>query len=471
MTEVKPRRSRALLWYTLTVVLIAAGTFLLTMLLMNIRQRKEEGQQYYYPIADLDNKDIDPKLWKMNFPRHYDAFTDVETRATDHGGSAMTSKLKNKDGTDTAWVRLFAGYAFAVEYNDERGHPFMLEDQKSSRRVKEFKQYGACLHCHSSVIDAYRKAGDGNVWDGFVEVCKKDLKTEAFALVEHPVACVDCHDPKTMQLRVERPAFLKGLQALAESDDPVPHLPSIKKWRDGKQKSPYNPNDDASRQEMRSFVCAQCHVEYYFKGEGKLLTYPWKRGLKADKIEDYYNEDAGHFTDWKHAESKAPLLKAQHPDFELWSQGIHARAGVSCADCHMPYMRQGAIKISDHFVRSPLFHINRSCQTCHRSEEAELKERVVTIQNRTASLMSRGEKAILALLDALADARKQGAAESDLASALDFHRQAQWRLDFVAAENSMGFHAPQEAARLLGEAIDFARQGEASVYKALARKK
>ena len=89
------------------------------------------------------------------------------------------------------------------------------------------------------------------------------------------------------------------------------------------------------------------------------------------------------FKDWVHAETGAPALKAQHPEFEMWNQGIHARSGVACADCHMPYMRVGALKISDHHVRSPLLNINRACQTCHKWPEDELMARAETAQQRT----------------------------------------------------------------------------------------
>jgi nitrite reductase (cytochrome c-552) len=214
---------------------------------------------------------------------------------------------------------------------------------------------------------------------------------------------------------------------------------------------------------MRSLVCAQCHVEYYFKGERKYLTYPWHRGLRAEDIEAYYDE-AG-FKDWVHAQSGALLLKAQHPEFELWTQGIHARSGVACADCHMPYVREGAIKVSDHHVRSPLLNVARACQPCHRFPEAEMKARAEAIQDRTKSIQIRTEEAVVALVHAIADARAKGVPDAQLQRPRALHRKAQWRLDFVAAENSTGFHAPQETARLLAEAIDFARQGEVEVVR------
>jgi nitrite reductase (cytochrome c-552) len=279
----------------------------------------------------------------------------------------------------------------------------------------------------------------------------------------HPVSCVDCHDPETMQLRVTRPGFVLGIQALAAGDAPTPHVPSIERWRKGPREMPYDPNRDASRGEMRSFVCGQCHVEYYCSSRMP-LTFPWGKGLTADHIEAFWDEtkfeDGTRFFDYRHAETGAEILKAQHPEFELWSQGIHARSGVSCSDCHMPYMRDGATKISDHWVRSPLLNVNRACQVCHHFPEDELRARVDVIQERNHALMQRAAAALVDLMDAVVKAKAEGASAEQLRPALELQRKAQWRIDFIAAENSMGFHAPQEAARVLGEAADYARQGQ-----------
>jgi nitrite reductase (cytochrome c-552) len=290
---------------------------------------------------------------------------------------------------------------------------------------------------------------------------------EASKLVDHPVACVDCHDPSTMQLRVTRPGFLTGIRALAESDAPLPFLPTIERWRKGERQEPYDPNLLATRQEMRSMVCGQCHVEYYC-GPKVTLFYPWGSGLKAENIADYYDNykfpDGHRFFDWKHAETGAELLKAQHPEFELWSQGIHARSGVACADCHMPYRREGAIKISDHWVRSPLLNVNNACQVCHHFGEQELIARVDIIQGRNHELLLRAEDAVVDLIGAIS---KSNLDDEQLAPARELQRKAQWRVDFINAENSMGFHAPQEAARILAEAIDYARQGQLEVQTRL----
>ena len=224
----------------------------------------------------------------------------------------------------------------------------------------------------------------------------------------------------------------------------------------------YDPNRDATRQEMRSFVCGQCHVEYYFKGarQGRDLSLGERPQGRGDRglLRQRRASRTGRTPRPAHQ-----VLKAQHPEFEMWSQGIHARAGVACADCHMPYKRVGALKVSDHWVRSPLLNVDRACQTCHPVPEAELQARVLepsrTAHTRCCSARPRRRRSTCC--DAIEAAQEAPACRRRSSQAArGSHRKAQWRLDFVAAENSMGFHAPQELARILGEAIDYARQGE-----------
>ncbi len=471
-------RWRGRLLYLATVLVTAAATYGVVALLMNINERKQEARQYYLKVAELNEDSIDPAEWGKNFPREYDGYKrTAENTSRRHGGSEALSKLDE----DPRLKRIFAGYPFSVDYRGRRGHAFMLEDQDNTERVKQFKQPGACLHCHASIIPAYRKEGGGDVMKGFQLVCAMPLK-DARQLVSHPVSCIDCHDPQTMQLRVTRPGFLNGIKELARhvagelakeetkkpeerKPPPLPHLTSIhqwaRHWNKGGHEQEYDVNALATRQEMRSFICGQCHVEYYFKGDKKVVTYPWHKGLRVEQIESYYDEQ--QFTDYVHGETGAPILKAQHPEFELWNQGIHARSGVACADCHMPYQREGAVKISDHQVRSPLLNVARACQTCHRYPEEEIKARAEAIQARHKKLMDRAEDALVDLLDALKAAKRGNVDARAMNEALALQRQAQWRVDFINAENSMGFHAPQESARVLGEAIDYARQGQVKI--------
>jgi nitrite reductase (cytochrome c-552) len=422
-------------------------------LLANIVERKQEARNPFYRVVDLTDEIDDPATWGKNFPLQFDGYQrTVDQVRTRFGGSEAIPRTptmadprsvvaQSKIEEDPRLKTIWAGYAFAKDFREERGHAYMLSDQTYTERQIVAKQPGTCLNCHASTYRAMRKLGEGHLTRGFEKMNQLSYG-EARALVQHPVACIDCHDPKTMQLRITRPAFVEGMRAL----------------KAGQGVKDYDVNRDATRQEMRAFVCGQCHVEYHFKGPEKRLVYPWANGLRADEILAYYDKE--QFKDWTHADTGAPALKAQHPEFEMWNQGIHARSGVACADCHMPYMRVGALKISDHHVRSPLLNVNRACQTCHKWPEDELKARVDTIQQRTFQLRNHAMDAVVALIGDLTKARAAGRGEAELVVAQGFQRRAQFLLDFVEAENSTGFHAPQEAARVLGISIDLARQGQ-----------
>ncbi len=467
------RRGLAIWVYVAALAVVAIATFLILLLYQNIVTRKAEATQHVFRVVDVDDKTTDPALWGKNYPRQYDSYRrTVDLVRTKYGGSEAFQHLDR----DPIWRRIFAGYAFAVDYREERGHAYMLTDQRETERVHKFIQPGACLQCHSSSIPMYIEQGlkagapagkenwEAQIQKGFEVVCAMPY-SEAEKLVEHPVSCIDCHDADTMNLRVSRPAFLNGIRALARSDYPTPHLPSIERWRNEGRKDEYQPNSDANRQEMRSMVCAQCHNEYYFKGPGKLVTHPWDNGLRVEQMEAYYDKEG--YKDWTHQETGAEVLKAQHPEFEMWSQGIHARSGVACADCHMPYQREGAIKVSNHHVRSPMLNVAAACQSCHRIPETELRARVELIQDRNRALLNRSQDAIMALLDGVIHAKQAGVPDDQLAKARALQRKAQWRIDYVYAENSMGFHASQEAARILAEAIDYARQGQVEAQSIL----
>ncbi|MBF0386760.1 MAG: ammonia-forming cytochrome c nitrite reductase subunit c552 [Candidatus Omnitrophica bacterium] len=436
-----------ILSYIAIVVATALVTGALVAFLLNIRERKEEGRSRHIDIVQLNESITDPAVWGENYPREYDGYKKTVLKtSTRYGGSEGISKLE----TDPRLKTIFAGYAFSVDYNPRRGHAYSLEDQKETLRTRNFKQTGSCLQCHAGGLKGiYEKAGNGDLMAGFEKVCAMPLK-DAWQFAQHPVACIDCHDPRTMGLRVTRPAFFNAIKVLKEKE-------GIKD---------YDPNTMASTQEMRTYVCAQCHVEYYC-GPKATLFYPWNNGLKVEEIEGYYDsynfKDGHRFYDFKHEVTGAEVLKAQHPEFEMWSQGVHSKAGVACADCHMPYMREGAAKVTDHYVRSPLLNIGRACLQCHHFTEKEMLERVAVIQDNNKKLLDRAEDALVVLINKVAEVKRFGASEAELTPVWGLQRKAQWRADFVNAENSMGFHAPQEAARILAEAIDYARQGEVLV--------
>jgi nitrite reductase (cytochrome c-552) len=446
------RKRRSLLFFGL-VGLAVGATVLGLALLVNIFQRKQEARNPFFRVVELTDDTVDPSVWGKNFPLQYDDYLKTTDQVrTRYGGSeaeprtptqadprsiVAQSRLEEDPRLKTMW----AGYAFSKDFREERGHAYMLDDQMFTERQQVTKQPGTCINCHASAYVAYKQLGGGDIIKGF-EALNKMPYFEARKVVTHPVACIDCHDSQTMQLRVTRPAFIEGIRALKASQ--------------GIQN--YDVNKQATRQEMRAFVCGQCHDEYHFSGPEKRLVYPWAKGLLVENILAFYDEQK--FKDWEHAQTGAPVLKAQHPEFEMWNQGIHARSGVVCADCHMPYKREGALKISDHHVRSPLLNINRACQTCHKWSEEELKARVEIIQTRTHNLRNLAMDALVDLINDLKAARDAGRVDAGLTTAQDFQRRAQFYVDFIESENSNGFHASQEAARILGESINFSRKGQ-----------
>jgi nitrite reductase (cytochrome c-552) len=455
--EEKPaRRSRSfkitLLVAGIAALLAVAGVALL----LNIFQRKQEARNPFYRVVELTDETEDPAIWGKNFPLQYDGYRrTVDQVRTRFGGSEAVPRTptgadprsvvaQSRLEEDPRLKVMWAGYAFSKDFREERGHAYMLEDQTFTERQVVTQQPGTCIHCHGSVYVPYKKLGGGDLIRGF-ELMNQMKFGEARKLVSHPVSCIDCHDPQTMQLRVTRPGFIEGIRAL--------------KATQGVQN--YDVNAQATRQEMRAYVCGQCHVEYYFKGPEKRLTYPWAKGIKIEEIMAYYEET--QHKDWTHADSGAPVLKAQHPEFEMYNQGIHARSGVACADCHMPYIREGAMKISDHHVRSPLLMINRACQTCHKWPEEELRARVETNQTRTYNMRNIAMDALVQLIADIKAAMGQGRTDEELKAARDYQRKAQFYLDFIEAENSMGFHAPQEAVRILGESVNFSRLGQVAL--------
>jgi nitrite reductase (cytochrome c-552) len=424
---------RTILW-----VAFFAGMLALTIgvaaLLINISERQQEARQYPLQVVEIAADELDPAVWGRNFPFHYDRFMMTQTNygETPYGGSNPYSKLERYP----AMIRLWAGMPFSVDHNEERGHFYAQIDQAQTQRVQVANQPGACINCHAA--EAPQLIAEMG-WDEFNRTPYNELRDQ----LHLGTSCADCHEPGTMELRITRPALINALE---------------QRGIDISQ---------ATRQEMRSYVCAQCHVEYYFVGENRTLTYPWSQGLTIDDIEAHY--DTYGFRDWVHAETGAQMIKIQHPEFELWSTGLHARSGVSCADCHMPYIRQGGIKISDHWIRSPLVNLNNACQTCHNVPEAQLQDRIMTIQRTTAGLLRRSEEALLEAMDVIVAAMGAGATDEDLAEARQLIRSAQMRWDFISSENSTGFHSPQESARVLADSINLARQSQVVALQVLYR--
>lgn len=443
-------------WVPVVVLIaVAIAAAALTWLLTTIFTHKQEAERPFTEVVAITDTTYDPSVWGQNFPLQYEGFrATIETPQEDlvpndppngpddaRGAFITRSKL----AIEPRLVSIWRGYAFSVEYREPRGHEWMLIDQEWTHRQTNFKQPGACLNCHASVPEIVDSLGNGDPVAGWAAMNKLPYG-EAVQHASGPVACIDCHEPETMKLRITRPAFVEG----------------IKEYMASQGITDFDVNRDATNQDMRAYVCAQCHVEYYFKGEEKTLTFPWDEGLTVNDAISYF--DRVGFSDFTHTTTQAKAIKAQHPDFETWSQGIHATNGVTCADCHMPYMREGAAKISNHQIASPMRDqttVNQSCLTCHHSSATEMEQRVETIQQRWEGAKNVSFTGVQALIDDLTAAVEKGnATEDQLAKARDFQRKAQYIVDYSVSENSRGFHAPAYSIAILNQATDYARSGQ-----------
>ena len=411
------------------IIVILAAAVVLLLIFMKNQPIETRGVPALVEIAAMEP---DSEKWGVNFPNQYTTLLKTETNNTGtvYGGSDPVQKLE----VDPRLVGLFAGYPFSKDYKEDRGHMNSVTDVRATGRINE-KTPGTCYSCKS--------ASNPMLWAemGMAAYDKTPFK-ELGARIEEPIGCANCHEANTMRLIVTNPALEEALKAQG------------KDWT------------TFTRQEMRSVVCANCHVEYYFKGDGKYLTFPWAGGTTIEAIENYYTENG--FSDWTHPDSGAAMIKMQHPDYEMFTAGsTHFNAGVACADCHMPYTRDGSVKFSTHDVHSPLINPAQSCGACHTDVEY-VTGRVATIQKQVNDTMLATEDAILAAIDAIKTAIAQTGADAALITeAQALHRSAQLRWDFIAAENSMGFHNPEEALRILATATDLARQAQIKAIEAL----
>lgn len=430
----KPWLGWALFGATMVVV------FLLGLLASSIVERRAEATLIKISKGGIAVHESRNPLWGEVYPLEYQTWR--QTANMDFESEFNGNKQHDVLESRPKMVLLWAGYAFSKDYSAPRGHMHAIDDIVNTLRTgapkspEDGPQPGTCWTCKSPDVPRLMDSvGIG-----------KFYKTKWAAWgseVVNPIGCADCHDPNTMNLTITRPALVEAFQRMGRD---------ISK---------------ATQTEMRSLVCAQCHVEYYFKGDGKYLTFPWDKGMTVEAMESYY--DSVKFSDWTHALSRAPMLKAQHPDFEIYQLGIHAQRGVSCADCHMPYKSEGGVKFTDHQAMSPLAKINSTCQNCHRETEETLRNNVYDRQRKANEIRNRLEDELAKAHIEARFAWDKGASDQQMEPALKLLRQAQWRWDFSVASHGASFHAPTEIQRILSHGIDKALQARLVIAKVLAK--
>ncbi|MBP2628487.1 MAG: Nitrite reductase (cytochrome, ammonia-forming) [Firmicutes bacterium] len=377
-------------------------------------------------VAAIPAGEYDPAVWGQHYPLQYESYKkmyEMSPSPTGYGGSVKVQKSE----AQSELFANFRGMPFSEDYAEERGHVYSLEDLRDSKRISKASK-GACISCKTPYVEQfYQESG----W-GYANKPLKELLDRA----KHPVSCASCHDPETMSLRVIAPAFIDAQE------------------RRGIDMS------KATREEMRTYVCAQCHDEYYFEPGTSRVVLPWDKGMRPEEMYAYYAEKPNGFTqDWQHPDSKATILKAQHPDYETYMTGTHGKAGVTCADCHMPFMRKSGQKYTSHNITSPVKNLDSSCSPCHSQGSAWLLERVKTMQDQTWQLQHNAGQTVARAHEAVKKAGDSANVDQvELAKARELVRKAQWMWDFVAAESSMGFHNTDQSMATLGQANELAHQ-------------
>ncbi|MBU2557782.1 MAG: ammonia-forming cytochrome c nitrite reductase [Bacteroidetes bacterium] len=446
MSTLKTKRRSPWVNWTLFIVTLAV-VFFLGLLVSSITERRAEAIFAYKPKVKLNEFEPRNEVWGKNFPKEFETYR--KTQQTDfrtpHGGNAMRDVLEESPELVVMW----AGYGFSKDYNQGRGHSYAIEDINNTLRTggplapNEGPMPSTCWTCKSPDVPRMM-----NELGGPAEFYKGKWAKHGME-ISNSIGCADCHNPETMDLAISRPALVEAFEARGEDISQATH------------------------QKMRSLVCAQCHVEYYFNNENKqerpnYLTFPWVNGFEPEDMLKYY-DDMG-FSDWTHAISKAPMLKAQHPDYEVYTTGIHAERGVSCADCHMPYVSEGGIKYSNHHVTSPLKYISQACQTCHRESEETLMKNVYDRQDKVLELRKKAEELLTRAHVEAGLAWDNGATLDEMQDILYDIRVGQWFWDYVAASHGGSFHSPVESARILGKSINEAQSARIKLARLLASK-
>ncbi len=425
--------------------------------------------------------------------------------------------------------KLMEGYGFTKEHGEPRSHPFMLVDQwvvdrgfggrfqfkdwtyntkaedaansawdvitdrepETSDQKKFIRQSvtavnPVCMNCKTQDhILNWAYMGDKNPaakWD-------RTSKPVEFARgVKHPLNCFMCHDPHSSGPRVVRDALIQavvdrdlGTYPMDAEKSKKTTMTKVTFDRDGK---PFRAIGVLNKADS-NLMCAQCHVEYncgagfdcadkekpyYIKMDDprtNLFTWTNVFGYKKVMVDGY------KFKDFKHASTGALLPKIQHPEMETYWGSKHERAGVQCKDCHMGKAKNAKGKTyTSHQQKSPKFMLKDTCLKCHTDwEEKDAKYNMEAVQNYIRGKMTKAEYWIAALIDEIMRAKEAGVSKEVMDKAYDFQYDATLYWEWWTAENSDGFHNPENARESLTRSVDASQEGIAMLKKAMGEMK
>ncbi|HBO38503.1 MAG TPA: ammonia-forming cytochrome c nitrite reductase subunit c552, partial [Pasteurellaceae bacterium] len=350
--------------------------------------------------------------------------------------TSESTELTSAIELDPRMIVMWGGYAFSKDYNKPRGHYYAITDVRNILRTGAPKtaddgpQPMACWSCKSpDVPRLIAEWGEEGYFNG--------KWAKGGPEVVNSIGCADCHDTTSKDfaegkpaLLISRPYVLRALEAIDKD---------------------FNASD---RTDQRAAVCANCHVEYYFdKSNVNNVVFPWYKGVDVDSIEKYYDEI--EFKDWEHSISKAPMLKAQHPDYETWLQGTHGKNGVTCIDCHMPKVQGSDGKVyTEHQIRNPFDSFQYTCANCHDQSKETLQKIVADHKRDIQDVMIKLEDQLVRAHFEAKAAWDAGATAEEMKKALQAIRHAQWRWDYAAAGHGGHMHSPDILLKVIASGLD-----------------
>jgi len=402
--------------------------------------------------AEIPDGSVDPAEWGKVYPIQYEQWkktaepTIASKTKYKHGYEVGVHSRPDKLDEYPFLALLYNGWGFGLEYNEPRGHYFMVQDQLEVDPGR-VKAGGSCLSCKTPYAPMLRKEmGAAYYSTPYKEVLAKlppDQRTLG-------VSCIDCHDNRTLDTRISRD-FTLGRALRDIGVDPA----------------------KLTKEDKRTLVCAQCHVTYDIPKDKEMhstdVVFPWagsQRGhITVENIIKYIRSNPAN-AEWTQSVTGFKLGFIRHPEYELFSNGSpHWAAGVTCADCHMPQIEVRGKKVSDHRITSPLKSDLKACAACHPDNLEARRQKVYAIQDRTISQFLRAGYATATVAKIFEMANKANAAGKHIdpaayAQAKDAYEEAFYRVIFIGAENSVGFHNPSEAQRVLTDAEKYAAKAD-----------
>ena len=366
-----------------------------------------------------NHPEVDPATYADAYPEIYASFMANEENADHPDYLEEYPQLKT----------LYAGYPFSYDYDEARGHTYVIDDVTATDRLHkkladgslnpEIFQKANCFTCKTPVMAAIANDTDGAAYSWAFEQMQE-------LVADIPVGCYTCHGDTPGELTITHTYLTASV------------------------------GDNFSQIDGANLACGQCHNEYFFMPGTNCTTLPHNSlaSMSPDAMLHYYNTDQSilkteedgskvPFYDYVNKISGVKVIKVQHPELETFlGEGSVHRGKFTCADCHMSRNLEGpnGTTLANHKLTNPQDNewlVENTCSKCHANLEAEIK----AIQDKADARTREVADLLVSLHEQIGAAAEAGTLPADqLAEVRSIVRDAQFYWDFVFVENSNGAH-------------------------------